>query len=443
VGLLLVMLLVAVLASIAAAVVLEVLELRKWRKEIKYTQQETSSNEMFDPELQAHVIDMKDLALGKVLGQGAEGVVRVGTYGGSEVAVKVCTLSMMTCVSMVELLTEAQAEAKMLLSLRHPNIVSVFGVAIHFDDIEVQVLTVLELCSKGSLDDYISSPEGSKLGWAEKARLCLKVAQGMGYLHSKHILHRDLKPGNILMSEDGTPKIADFGLSRLDSATATPQQLQKEHAKEQTSEKQDQEQAQEQQDVDGEKAVWMSEMTSNIGTPVYMAPELMNADSATSLCSGSIDIYSFGILMYAVLTRRKPYEKMVRENRWNIWALRDAIAHGLRPETDREPNLQGAPTELTHLMKRCWAMDPLGRPRNFQEIASALDGVEERARRASASSADQGGHDAAGSDNSAAANFNVHNPIFSSDEQRYGPQETTTTALQTAGEELPEKTAVL
>ena len=51
----------------------------------------------------------------QVLGQGAEGVVRVGTYGGGEVAVKTCTLSMMTSVLMVELLTEAQAEAKMLV----------------------------------------------------------------------------------------------------------------------------------------------------------------------------------------------------------------------------------------------------------------------------------------------------------------------------------------
>ena len=51
----------------------------------------------------------------QVLGQGAEGVVRIGTYGGGEVAVKVCTLSMMTSVSMVELLTEALAEAKMLV----------------------------------------------------------------------------------------------------------------------------------------------------------------------------------------------------------------------------------------------------------------------------------------------------------------------------------------
>jgi hypothetical protein len=87
-------------------------------------------------------------------------------------------------------------------------------------------------------------------------------------------------------------------------------------------------------------------------------------------------------------------------------------------------------------MKRCWALDPLGRPRTFQEIASALDSVEERA---SASSADQGGYHAAGLDNNTAANFNVHNPIFSGNEQR----EAKTTTLQRAGTELLEKAAVL
>jgi serine/threonine protein kinase len=126
------------------------------------------------------------------------------------------------------------------------------------------------------------------------------------------------------------PSSADFGLSRLENPTVAQQQVQKEHTKEQKSEKQAQAQAQAQQDVDGENVVHMSEITSNIGTPVYMAPELMNVDSATSLCSGSIDIYSFGILMYAVLTRKKPYEKVAREKRWNVWALRDAIVHGLR-----------------------------------------------------------------------------------------------------------------
>ena len=80
-------------------------------------------------------------------------------------------------------------------------------------------------------------------------------------------------------------------------------------------------------------------------------------------------------------------------------------------------------------MKRCWALGPLGRPRTFQEIASALDSIE---KRTSASSADQGG-------NSTAANFNVANPIFSSNEQ----QEAKTTTLQRAGTELLEKAAVL
>ena len=107
-----------------------------------------------------------------------------------------------------------------------------------------------------------------------------------------------------------------------------------------------------------------------------------------------------------------------------------------RPETDREPTLQGVPTELIHLMKRCWALDPLCRPRTFQEIASALDSIENRA---GASSADQGGYCAAGLDNSTVADFNVSNPIFSSNEQR----EAKTTTLQRSGTELLEKAAVL
>ena len=87
-------------------------------------------------------------------------------------------------------------------------------------------------------------------------------------------------------------------------------------------------------------------------------------------------------------------------------------------------------------MKRCWALDPLGRPRTFQEIASDLDSIEKRAR---ARSADQGGYYAAGLDNSTVANFNVSNPIFSSNEQ----QEAKTTTMQSTGTELLERAAVL
>ena len=66
-------------------------------------------------------------------------------------------------------------------------------------------------------------------------------------------------------------------------------------------------------------------------------------------------------------------------------------------------------------MKRCWALDPLGRPRTFQDIASALDRIE---KRASARSADQGGYYAASLDNSTVTNFDVPNPIFSSNMQQ-------------------------
>jgi hypothetical protein len=83
-------------------------------------------------------------------------------------------------------------------------------------------------------------------------------------------------------------------------------------------------------------------------------------------------------------------------------------------------------------MKRCWALDPLDRPRNFQEIASALDSIE---KQTTASSADQGGYYAAGFDNITVATFNMSNPIFSSNEQ----QEAKTATPQRAGTELLEK----
>jgi serine/threonine protein kinase len=83
------------------------------------------------------------------------------------------------------------------------------------------------------------------------------------------------------------PKIADFGLSKHEDK--------------------------EQQDL-------LSDKTTNIGTPIYMAPELMTAE-ASSVYGSKVDVYAFAILMWAVLTRTRPYESSVMKKRLTLWAL--------------------------------------------------------------------------------------------------------------------------
>ena len=84
---------------------------------------------MRDPPI---IISVEDLKLGKVLGEGAEGIVCKGEWGTTEVAIKVVTLSMGMTFSIEGFLALAQEEAKIMIPLRHPNIVTVYGVAIDF-----------------------------------------------------------------------------------------------------------------------------------------------------------------------------------------------------------------------------------------------------------------------------------------------------------------------
>ena len=117
-------------------------------------------------------------------------------FGGASVAIKVAIISQAvgSQEQLQKLLFEEQAEAKMLLQLRQPNVITVYGLAIEVDDIalEIKVHTVLELCT-GSLQDLIDKKQLTDQ-WRRKIELCSQMAAGMAYLHSKRIFHRDLKP---------------------------------------------------------------------------------------------------------------------------------------------------------------------------------------------------------------------------------------------------------
>jgi serine/threonine protein kinase len=349
VGALLVLLLLTVVGALVAAIVLEVQGLQKWRKEVALTKRQTLTDVEFDPEIQQHVIEYSLLTLGKEIGRGAEGVVRKGTYDGNGVAVKVATLTMLGSIPMIKMLSLAMSEAKLMLSLRHPNVVQMYGVSVNYADIAVEVCTILELC-QCSLQEHLTPPN-AQLGWTAKAELCKGVAAGMAYIHGQGIIHRDLKVGNVLITKDGTPKIADFGLSKL-------QEVQGESNGVPAS--------------DRDAAVREDEHTSNVGTPVYMAPELMSDDLGTLTYGPQVDVYAFGVLMYVVLSGGRPYTALVKSQGLTVWGLRDHILQGHRPDVDIK-SLRSAPSKLVGLMKKCWSQKPEDRPNDFKEIVAILN----------------------------------------------------------------------
>lgn len=158
-----------------------------------------------------------------------------------------------------------QLEARAIAGLRHPHIVQVhdFG---HQGDL---FYMVLELVAGENLRDRIRRV-GPIRPFAEAVRIVEQLASALGYAHSHGILHRDVKPENILLSADGQAILADFGIAKM---------LEPSDAK-------------------------LTATGIGIGTPAYMAPEL--ARGSTELSPAS-DLYAAGVVLYETLTARAPF----------------------------------------------------------------------------------------------------------------------------------------
>jgi serine/threonine protein kinase len=142
-----------------------------------------------------------------------------------------------------------RTEAEAIARLQHPNVIQVYDVAEH----NGLVYMALEYCPGGSLDRKLG---GRPMPAAEAAVLTEALARGIHAAHQKGVVHRDLKPGNVLLADDGTPKITDFGLvKRLDAPGQTAQGV-------------------------------------VVGTPSYMAPE--QANGLTTTIGPLVDVYSWG-----------------------------------------------------------------------------------------------------------------------------------------------------
>jgi tetratricopeptide (TPR) repeat protein len=154
-------------------------------------------------------------------------------------------------------------EAEAVARLQHPNIVPIHEVG----EYEGRLFLSLEYVDGGSLLAKVArTPQPER----EAARLVETLARAVHYMHQRGVLHRDLKPNNVLLTADGTPKISDFGLAKLLDADTN-----------------------------------LSRTETLLGTPSYMAPEQAAGD--TNRIGRSADVYSLGAILYELLTGNAPF----------------------------------------------------------------------------------------------------------------------------------------
>ena len=175
------------------------------------------------------------------------------------VALKIPRQGQMSAEETEKFIREARAAAQ----LKHPNIVSVHEVGRDGDSVYI----VSDLVRGLTLNDWLT---GQQISSREAASLCAKVAEALHHAHEQGVIHRDLKPGNIMIDGDGEPHLMDFGLARREVGEVTLT-------------------------LDGEV----------LGTPAYMSPEQAGGESHKA--DRRSDIYSFGVILFKLLTGELPF----------------------------------------------------------------------------------------------------------------------------------------
>ncbi|KAK2412627.1 kinase superfamily with octicosapeptide/Phox/Bem1p domain-containing protein [Trifolium repens] len=265
-----------------------------------------------------------DLEEIRELGSGTYGAVYHGKWKGSDVAIKRIKAS---CFSgrpseRARLIADFWKEALMLSSLHHPNVVSFYGIV--RDGPDGSLATVTEFMVNGSLKQFLHKKDRT-IDRRKRLIIAMDAAFGMEYLHGKNIVHFDLKCENLLvnMRDPQRPvcKIGDLGLSKVKQHTLVSGGVR--------------------------------------GTLPWMAPELLSGKS--NMVSEKIDVYSFGIVMWELLTGDEPYADMHCAS-----IIGGIVNNTLRPQipTWCDP-------EWKSLMESCWASDPTERP-SFAEISKKL-----------------------------------------------------------------------
>ncbi|MBV9851149.1 MAG: serine/threonine protein kinase, partial [Armatimonadetes bacterium] len=249
-----------------------------------------------------------------VLGHGASGIVYLAkdTLLGRQIALK-------EIAAQGEERERVLEEARVLDRLRHPNIVQVYGV----DEIGGKVVLAMEYVRGHNLQEVLRRTP--QLPVAEAVDIAAQVCDGLAFAHAHRTVHRDIKPANILIAQDGTVKLVDFGLAQV---------------------------------------LGTNSFAGGAGTYAYMAPEDFHEEQQSD---HQADIWAVGVILYEMLAARRPFQAVKVKDPFS-W--KRAIEESpLVPVTELRA---GVPPALDRILARALARDKRDRYDDAAEMADDL-----------------------------------------------------------------------
>ncbi|MET0424092.1 MAG: serine/threonine-protein kinase [Actinoplanes sp.] len=253
------------------------------------------------------------------LGQGGMAVVwrAEDDVLGREVAIKVLSADL---ADDPELRRQIRSEARSVARLRHTNVVGVFDYGEFDDDGRTLSFVVMELVDGRTLADMLT---GGRLPWKVAVLVGAQVAAALAAAHAEGIVHRDVKPANVMVGSAGV-KLVDFGISAAVGA------------------------------LDGQGGLLQ-------GTPAYLAPERIKGGPVRP----ATDVYALGLMLYLALAGQMP---------WPAATLTETLRAHVYAKPAPLPGIPGLPSAVARIVLRCLAKQAADRPSSI-ELAEALGEV--------------------------------------------------------------------
>ena len=220
-----------------------------------------------------------------------------------------------------EIVKRFQNEAKRMAKLSHPNIVKVTD----YGTYQGIPYFVMEYLSGGTLKQYLGRP----MPYRQAVRLLLPIANALAYAHFKDVVHRDVKPGNILITKDGIPMLSDFGVAKV---------------------------------MNSEETQGLTATGVGIGTPEYMAPE----QAVGEKIDHRVDEYSLGVILYELVTGRRPFSAET--------PMKVVLKQMQEPLPSPSQYVKGLPRQVEEVLAKALAKEPADR---YADMQTFINGMQE------------------------------------------------------------------